>query len=338
MNTNVVEETTPMEPRPTRRSDRISLGLRIRVSGVSGLDREFAATTRTLLVSRHGAKILLDHDLVPHGELNVGCLNTNQEADARLVGFMGEEAEGPSYGIEFLDRDVNLWNIAFPPLEESDNAVARTLLRCRRCGTTELAYLNETEAIIFQFRDYGVGSCSLVKTTLAPGTAKRRLSTTERRTEPVACPGLLGAASSVVSVGGSCRLLAAIKPRSPSRRKTVCCGPKSSTAPLNTITSAFREPTSITWPIAGRPSLPRMVTPYCSSITCVRPALSNPTIPFSNDTATRPSCFVIRASVPAASRTRSRGPEETTRVPCLPVLTRSPLNTFTSPGKETPFS
>jgi len=136
MNTNVIEGTLPRERRSGRRSDRISLALRIRVSGVTGLDQEFATTTRTLLVSRHGAKILLEHDLVPHGELNVGCLNTNLEADARLVGFMGEEPEGPTYGIEFLNPSVNLWNIVFPPLAESSHAVARALLQCPRCRRT----------------------------------------------------------------------------------------------------------------------------------------------------------------------------------------------------------
>ena len=160
MNTDVMEKTSQSERRPERRSDRISLGLRIRVSGRSGLNQEFATTTRTVLVSRHGAKIILEHDQVPSGELSIGCLNTNKEAEARLVGFMGEEAEGPSYGIEFLDKEINLWNIAFPPLEESGKAVARTLLRCQRCGTTELAYLNETEAIIFQFRDYVPRPCA----------------------------------------------------------------------------------------------------------------------------------------------------------------------------------
>ena len=161
MNTDVVEKTSRIGGRPGRRSDRISLGLRIRVSGHSGLKQEFATTTRTVLVSRHGAKIILEHDQVPSGELSIGCLNTNKEADARLVGFMGEEPEGPSYGVEFLDQEINLWDIVFPPLEESGKAVARTLLRCRECGTTELAYLNETEAIIFQFRDYVPRPCAV---------------------------------------------------------------------------------------------------------------------------------------------------------------------------------
>ena len=159
MNATVVEEAPKTPSRRGRRSDRISLGLRVRVSGHSGLSQEFATTTQTLLVSRHGGKIILDHDRVPSGELVIGCLNTNKEAEARLVGFMGEGPGGPAYGIEFLDENANLWNIEFPPIEESGKAVARTLLRCQHCGTTKLAYLNETEAIIFQFRDYVPRPC-----------------------------------------------------------------------------------------------------------------------------------------------------------------------------------
>ena len=149
---NLVTESEAGIGRAARRSDRIALGLRIRVSGSAGLGKEFATTTRTTHLSRHGAKIVLEHDLVPCEELNIGCLETQKEADARLVGFMGEEREGPTYGIEFLDPDANLWDIGFPPLAESREAVARTLLRCTRCGSAELAYLNENEVIVFQFK------------------------------------------------------------------------------------------------------------------------------------------------------------------------------------------
>ena len=137
-----------------RRSDRISLQLTVRVSGTFAMGRECTTNTRTLLLSRHGAKILLGQEIIPYATFNVGCLETGKEADARLVGFMGEEPEGPAYGIEFLDKNVNLWNIEFPPLSESAKAVARLLLECPRCHAVELAYLNEIEALVFQMNDY----------------------------------------------------------------------------------------------------------------------------------------------------------------------------------------
>ena len=96
---------------PVRRSDRISLRLRVRVSGAFAMGRECTTITQTLLLSRHGAKILLDREMVPCSTLTVGCVETDKEADARLVGFMGVAPEGPSYGIEFLDKKVNLSNI-----------------------------------------------------------------------------------------------------------------------------------------------------------------------------------------------------------------------------------
>ncbi|MGH9785351.1 MAG: PilZ domain-containing protein, partial [Terriglobia bacterium] len=107
---SLVTESREEMSRAARRSDRIALGLRVRVSGSSGIGKEFTTTTRTTHLSRHGAKILLEHELVPSEGLNIGCMDTHREADARLVGFMGEEREGPAYGIEFLDPDVNLWD------------------------------------------------------------------------------------------------------------------------------------------------------------------------------------------------------------------------------------
>ncbi|MBI3894829.1 MAG: hypothetical protein HY313_02750 [Acidobacteria bacterium] len=145
--------------KPARRSDRVSLQLQVRVSGTFAMGREFTTNTRTLLISRHGAKILLGHEIIPYSTLNIGCLETQKEADARLVGFMGEEPDGPSYGIEFLDKNVNLWNIAFPPLTESAKAVARLLLECPRCHAIELAYLNEIEALVFQVNHYVPRTC-----------------------------------------------------------------------------------------------------------------------------------------------------------------------------------
>ena len=152
MTMNLLSESSEVKQRAARRSDRIALGLRVRVSGTSGIGKEFTTATRTTHLSRHGAKILLEHDLVPNEGLNIGCVDTNKEADARLVGFMGEEPEGPAYGIEFLDREVNLWNILFPPVSESRKAVARALLQCTRCRAAELAYLNENEATVLQWK------------------------------------------------------------------------------------------------------------------------------------------------------------------------------------------
>lgn len=134
----------------TRRSDRITLELPIQVSGTDGMGKGFMQDTRTLVLSRHGAKIVLRCKLVPEQELNIRSHRTGKEADVRVVGQIGGGPEGYFYGVEFLDPGVNLWDIEFPPLVESEKAVARVLLECVRCHTRELTYLNEFEAEVFE--------------------------------------------------------------------------------------------------------------------------------------------------------------------------------------------
>lgn len=117
---------------------------------MDGMGRGFVEPTRTLVLSRHGAKILLKRLLVPHQEVSIRCFETRKETDARIVGQIGKSSEGNFYGVEFLDPNVNVWDIEFPPLSESEKAVARVLLECVRCHTRELTYLNEFEAEVFE--------------------------------------------------------------------------------------------------------------------------------------------------------------------------------------------
>lgn len=138
-----------MEPERTRRSDRLGLELRILVSGVDAEGREFAEESKTLVIGGYGAKIALARNLAPQQELWIRCLGTGKQAAARVIGEIGEGSEGRCYGIEMTDPDVRLWGIEFPPLSESDKAVARALLECSRCHNRGLVYLNEFEVEVF---------------------------------------------------------------------------------------------------------------------------------------------------------------------------------------------
>lgn len=148
-----------METQRTRRSDRISLELPIQVSGTDGLGRGFMEETKTLVLSRHGAKILLSRKLAPDQEVSILCRTTGQEEAARVVGQIGGEANGFYYGMEFLNQEANVWDIEFPPLSESEAAVGRVLLECVRCHTRELTYLNEFEAEVFEANQCLSRSC-----------------------------------------------------------------------------------------------------------------------------------------------------------------------------------
>jgi hypothetical protein len=133
-----------------RRSDRIYLRLPIQVSGTDCNNFSFADHTETLVISAHGALVLLKRALVPEQEVNVRFPATRKEASARVVGQIGETPEGVCYGVEFLDANANLWDIDFPPLAKSEEAVARVLLECERCRLREVVYLNEFEVEVFQ--------------------------------------------------------------------------------------------------------------------------------------------------------------------------------------------
>jgi hypothetical protein len=131
-----------METDKTRRSDRVYLELEVVVSGSDAMGQEFLEEARTLALSRYGAKILSARTLAAEQVVRIQCRRTRKEADARIVGQIGEDSEGYYYGIELLDPDVNIWGIEFSPPAESDTAVGRFLLECLRCHRQEVAYLD----------------------------------------------------------------------------------------------------------------------------------------------------------------------------------------------------
>jgi hypothetical protein len=139
-----------MGTKGTRRSDRIYLRLPIQVTGTDCNNFAFADHSQTLVLSAHGALILLKRALAPEQELTLRFPATQKEAGVRVVGQIGEIEEGVCYGVEFLDPTINLWEIEFPPLSESEEAVGRVLLECERCHLREVVYLNELEVEVFQ--------------------------------------------------------------------------------------------------------------------------------------------------------------------------------------------
>jgi hypothetical protein len=149
-----------MIPRAARRSDRIAIELPIVVTGSDALGSAFLEQGITAVIGRHGAKILLQRKLAPHQEINVRCLKTSKESDARIIGQVGGTLDGFFYyGVELLDTDTNIWDIEFPPLDESEVAVGRVLLECIRCHSRELVYLHEIEAEVFEVNHSLSRSC-----------------------------------------------------------------------------------------------------------------------------------------------------------------------------------
>ena len=130
-----------------RRSDRVSLTLLLEASGRDVRGQEFKDPSRTLLINRTGAVIVLDRELTPDQRIHLrrqAPSEAHRESDARVVGQFGRQKDGYLYGIEILG-EKDLWGIEFPPITESSDAVARMLLECSYCRSREVAYLNEVE-------------------------------------------------------------------------------------------------------------------------------------------------------------------------------------------------
>ena len=133
---------------PLRRSDRVSLTLLLEASGEDAHGKSFTDPTRTLLINQTGAVIVLERELKTGQKVRLkrkSPLESHREADVRVVGQFGREKEGFLYGVEILDPQKDLWGIEFPPIANSEEAVARMLLECSYCRGREVVYLNELD-------------------------------------------------------------------------------------------------------------------------------------------------------------------------------------------------
>ncbi len=122
----------------------------IQVVGTDSDGRPFREETRTIVVTRHGAKIILARELPPEAEVTIRYPRTGREAKARVVGDAGKSHNGHHYGIEVLDSSVNLWGIHFPTAAEASNAVGRVLLECMSCHAQEITCLDGLSLGVFE--------------------------------------------------------------------------------------------------------------------------------------------------------------------------------------------
>ena len=133
-----------------RRSERVLVNLRVRISAVAERDKDFLSEGQTIDVSHDGAAIIVDRDLSVGQTIKVRRVGVNKEAMARVVGNYKDQASNSRvFGIALTDNQANLWDIVFPTTADLDNAVVRALLRCVACGRLEVAYLNEFESDLF---------------------------------------------------------------------------------------------------------------------------------------------------------------------------------------------
>jgi hypothetical protein len=183
-----------------RRSPRHARELPIRVFGVDFQGRDFVEDSRTLVVSRHGAKIRLTRKLVPEMEIRILCQHNKREGLFRVVGQAGQPIGKFSFwGVECLDPAENIYEIedAMPASEPSPRLAslpspelapkpvpqldaklsskhkssAQAWLCCAKCGMRELVELDKTQIHAMRKLKGLVRSCP----ACGPTTLWRRL-------------------------------------------------------------------------------------------------------------------------------------------------------------------
>jgi hypothetical protein len=108
----------------------------------------FSERTKTVVLSLHGAGIVSKHKLSPEQELLLRCPERNIEAEIRVVGQIGSHNGLHTYGVAFVDPNLDFWGIEFPPVSAVEREMGFLSLACTSCKTAERIDDNSMEADI----------------------------------------------------------------------------------------------------------------------------------------------------------------------------------------------
>jgi hypothetical protein len=111
----VVVPTEGQVGKLTRRSQRVCLTIDVDVVLQKAGSKATAEITRTLVVSAHGALILLISPCVAGDILTLRNIHTAEQVSCRVVDSNTGNGGIPEVAVEFLKPQKNFWHIAFPP-------------------------------------------------------------------------------------------------------------------------------------------------------------------------------------------------------------------------------
>ncbi len=148
-----------MPPEGMRRSSRIPREIAILLVGSDMEGKMFSEQTETVLLSRYGAGIVSQYALSAEQELILRRLDTNKEAEVRVVGNLGAYGKTYTYGVAFLNLETDLWDIKFPNMTESEKEASRVLLQCSSCKARETVEQSDLESDVFLVNEGIVRTC-----------------------------------------------------------------------------------------------------------------------------------------------------------------------------------
>jgi PilZ domain len=148
-----------MPPEGMRRSTRIPKEIAILLVGSDMEGKMFSERTKTVLLSRHGAGIISEYALSAEQELILRRLDTEKEAEVRVVGNLGAQGKTYTYGVAFLNAETDLWEIKFPNMTESEKEASRVLLQCSGCKAREMVQQSDLESDVYLVNEGIVRTC-----------------------------------------------------------------------------------------------------------------------------------------------------------------------------------
>jgi hypothetical protein len=141
-----------------RRSGRIAKEIGILLLGTDTSGRMFSEETKTVTLSRHGAGVVSQHRWAPDERLTLRFLGGTSEVSVRLVGEMGHDARGYTYGVAFVDPELDFWELKFPPPPRWHGAVDSEM-ECSLCLTRDVVDQSEVEADVYALTQYILRFC-----------------------------------------------------------------------------------------------------------------------------------------------------------------------------------
>jgi PilZ domain len=142
-----------------RRSLRIPKEVAILLIGSDARGKEFMEQTKTVVLSRHGAGIVSRHRLGAEQELIVIREECKREAEIRVVGEFGSEDGLYTYGVAFLDPDIDFWGVEFGSPTDAGASEPCMVLQCNMCGRREAISPDALESEIYAVHDGLLRDC-----------------------------------------------------------------------------------------------------------------------------------------------------------------------------------
>jgi hypothetical protein len=137
-----------------RQSDRVNFRMPVETSWTTSEGASVKHVAETLLVSRNGGVLRLQHKLTAGQEITLRRMEGDlvKTTRARVMAEIDQEPDGFLYAVQITEPRADFWDIEFPAPYKSEEALARLLMECGFCERREVVYLNEMELKSFEVR------------------------------------------------------------------------------------------------------------------------------------------------------------------------------------------